>query len=49
MPVVELKRNLPVSDKFSFLALDEDGFDCPADWLVALILFFMHISFYAHY
>ena len=35
MPVVESKRNLPQSDKFQFMALDEDGYDCPADWLVA--------------
>lgn len=34
MPVVELKRNLPHSDKFHFMALDEDGYDCPSDWLV---------------
>ena len=32
MPVVEHKRNLPVSDKYQFLSLDEDGFDVPSDW-----------------
>ncbi|KAF9482360.1 hypothetical protein BDN70DRAFT_435959 [Pholiota conissans] len=36
MPVVELKRNLPVSDKFRFMALDEDGYDCPADWFMRI-------------
>jgi hypothetical protein len=37
MPVVELKRSLPESDKFRFMALDEDGYDCPADWFVPFI------------
>ena len=32
MPIVEHKRNLPVSDKFRFMALDEDGYDLPSDW-----------------
>ena len=32
MPIVEHKRNLPVSDKYQFLSLDEDGFDVPSDW-----------------
>lgn len=32
MPIVEHKRNLPVSDKYRFLSLDEDGFDVPSDW-----------------
>lgn len=32
MPVIEKKRLLPQSDKFPFLALDEDGFDIPSDW-----------------
>jgi hypothetical protein len=32
MPVVENKRGLPTSDKFSFVALDVDGQDIPKDW-----------------
>lgn len=32
MPIVEHKRNLPVSDKYQFLSLDEDGYDVPSDW-----------------
>jgi hypothetical protein len=32
MPVVEYKRGLPKSDKYSFIALDEDGHDLPKDW-----------------
>jgi len=38
MPVVEHNRSLPESgdlnSKFRFMALDEDGYDCPSDWLV---------------
>ena len=34
MPVVPYKRLLPVSDKYPFLALDEDGYDLPSDWWV---------------
>lgn len=34
MPVIEKKRQLPQSDKYPFMALDEDGFDLPSDWLV---------------
>ena len=33
MPVVQTKRQVPVSDKFRFMGLDEDGFDLPSDWL----------------
>jgi hypothetical protein len=29
---VEKKRLLPESDKWPFLALDEEGYDLPADW-----------------
>jgi hypothetical protein len=32
IPVVEHKRLLPESDKFKFMALDEDGYDLPSDW-----------------
>lgn len=32
MPVVEKSRLLPRSDKYSFMALDADGYDLPADW-----------------
>lgn len=32
MPVVSKKRNLPVHEKYNFMALDEDGFDIPSDW-----------------
>jgi len=32
MPVVENKRNLPQSDRFQFMALNEDGYDVPSDW-----------------
>lgn len=38
MPVVENKRMLPESDKYPFMALDEDGYDLPSDWLVLTIL-----------
>lgn len=36
MPVVEKSRMLPESDKFSFLALDEDGFELPSDWYMRI-------------
>ncbi|KAF4584608.1 hypothetical protein EYR40_004606 [Pleurotus pulmonarius] len=36
MPVIEKKRLLPQSDKFPFLALDEDGFDIPSDWYMRI-------------
>lgn len=32
IPVVTHKRLLSVSDEFRFMALDEDGYDLPADW-----------------
>ena len=32
MPIVEHKSSLPVSDKYPFLSLDEDGYDVPSDW-----------------
>ena len=32
MPVVQTKRQLPVHEKFNFMALDEDGYDLPSDW-----------------
>ena len=34
MPVVSHKRQLPVHEKYNFMALDEDGFDLPSDWYV---------------
>ncbi|CAL1696791.1 unnamed protein product [Somion occarium] len=33
MPVVSKKRELPVHEKYNFMALDEDGFDLPPDCL----------------
>jgi hypothetical protein len=38
MPVVETKRLLPESDKFPFMALDEDGYDLPSDWSVTIYI-----------
>jgi len=32
LPVVTHKRLLPLSHKFKFMGLDEDGYDLPADW-----------------
>jgi hypothetical protein len=37
MPVVSKKRLLPESEKFPFMALDEDGYDLPPDWQVFYI------------
>lgn len=34
LPVVEKKSMLPKSDKWEFMALDEDGYDLPSDWYV---------------
>ncbi|KAF9560284.1 hypothetical protein CPC08DRAFT_750561 [Agrocybe pediades] len=36
MPIVENKRLLPESDKFRFMALDEDGYDVPCDWYMRI-------------
>ncbi|KJA21936.1 hypothetical protein HYPSUDRAFT_102158, partial [Hypholoma sublateritium FD-334 SS-4] len=36
LPVVESKRNLPQSDQFKFMALDEDGYDVPSDWYMRI-------------
>ncbi|KAF5338238.1 hypothetical protein D9758_012849 [Tetrapyrgos nigripes] len=36
MPVVEKARHLPVSEKYTFLALDADGYDLPADWYMRI-------------
>ncbi|KAL9716761.1 hypothetical protein Ac2012v2_001212 [Leucoagaricus gongylophorus] len=36
LPVVTHKRLLPVSDKFKFMALDEDGYDLPEDWYMRI-------------
>lgn len=32
MPVVQTRRQVPVSDKFRFMGFDEDGYDLPSDW-----------------
>lgn len=32
MPVVPYKSQLPVHDRFRFLALDAEGMDLPSDW-----------------
>ncbi|KAG6885506.1 hypothetical protein C0993_000756 [Termitomyces sp. T159_Od127] len=34
MPAIEKKRMLPISKRYPFLALDEDGYDLPSDWSV---------------
>ncbi|TFK71702.1 hypothetical protein BDN72DRAFT_837263 [Pluteus cervinus] len=36
MPVVETKRLLPDTDRFSFMALDADGYDVPSDWYMRI-------------
>ncbi|TBU26339.1 hypothetical protein BD311DRAFT_667689 [Dichomitus squalens] len=36
MPVVSHKRQVPVHDKYRFMALDEDGFDLPPDWYMRI-------------
>ncbi|KAJ7461378.1 hypothetical protein B0H11DRAFT_1872096 [Mycena galericulata] len=36
LPVVEKKRLLPESERWPFLALDEDGYDLPADWYMRI-------------
>ncbi|KAJ3723802.1 hypothetical protein C8R42DRAFT_663634 [Lentinula raphanica] len=36
MPVVEKSRLLPRSEKYSFMALDVDGYDLPADWYMRI-------------
>ncbi|KAG6817286.1 hypothetical protein H0H87_010628 [Tephrocybe sp. NHM501043] len=36
MPIVEKKRMLPVSDKYLFLSLDEEGYDLPSDWYMRI-------------
>ncbi|KAJ4485269.1 hypothetical protein J3R30DRAFT_3696603 [Lentinula aciculospora] len=36
MPVVEKSHLLPRSDKYSFMALDVDGYDLPADWYMRI-------------
>ncbi|TFK37396.1 hypothetical protein BDQ12DRAFT_750835, partial [Crucibulum laeve] len=36
MPVVPSKALLPVSNKFRFMALDEDGYDLPSDWYMRI-------------
>ena len=32
LPVVQNKRQVPVNDKYNFIALDVDGYDLPSDW-----------------
>ncbi|THG96540.1 hypothetical protein EW026_g5308 [Hermanssonia centrifuga] len=36
MPIVSKKRQVPVHDKYNFMALDEDGFDLPPDWYMRI-------------
>ncbi|KAI0935767.1 hypothetical protein AcV5_004092 [Taiwanofungus camphoratus] len=36
LPVVTSKRQVPVNDKYKFMALDEDGFDLPSDWYMRI-------------
>ena len=36
MPVVSHKRQVPIHDKYRFMALDEDGFDLPPDWYMRI-------------
>ncbi|KAE9406347.1 hypothetical protein BT96DRAFT_851638 [Gymnopus androsaceus JB14] len=36
MPVVEKSRMLPHSEKYTFMALDADGYDLPADWYMRI-------------
>ncbi|KAJ7622871.1 hypothetical protein B0H17DRAFT_1219148 [Mycena rosella] len=36
LPAVEKKRLLPESENWPFLALDEDGYDLPADWYMRI-------------
>ncbi len=31
---------LPQSDKYQFMALDEDGYDLPSDWSVLVPIYF---------
>ncbi|KAF9074070.1 hypothetical protein BDP27DRAFT_1317942 [Rhodocollybia butyracea] len=36
MPVIEKSRLLPHSEKYTFMALDADGYDLPADWYMRI-------------
>lgn len=36
MPVVSHKRQVPVHEKYRFMALDEDGLDLPPDWYMRI-------------
>ncbi|KAK0440741.1 hypothetical protein EV421DRAFT_1712220, partial [Armillaria borealis] len=36
MPIVTKKSMLPQSDKYQFMALDEDGYDLPSDWYMRI-------------
>ncbi|TEB29253.1 hypothetical protein FA13DRAFT_669990 [Coprinellus micaceus] len=36
IPAVVHKRNLPVSDKWTFLSLDHGGYDVPSDWYMRI-------------
>lgn len=36
MPVVSHKNQLPVSERFNFLAMDADGYDLPKDWYISV-------------
>ncbi|KAI0802971.1 hypothetical protein BC629DRAFT_1696033 [Irpex lacteus] len=36
LPVVSKKSQLPVHEKYGFMALDEDGYDLPPDWYMRI-------------
>ncbi|KAI0078516.1 hypothetical protein K474DRAFT_1660324 [Panus rudis PR-1116 ss-1] len=36
LPAVANKRQLPVHEKYKFMALDEDGYDLPPDWYMRI-------------
>lgn len=36
MPAITHKHRLPVSDRWQFMALDQDGHDLPADWYMRI-------------
>ena len=36
MPAVSYKHQLPVHEKYRFMALDEDGHDLPPDWYMRI-------------
>ncbi|KIY43969.1 hypothetical protein FISHEDRAFT_22785, partial [Fistulina hepatica ATCC 64428] len=36
LPIVEKRRDLPIHEKFKFMALDEDGYELPSDWYMRI-------------